>query len=65
MPQTIIDEEKCQGCGECVEICPSGVLELQEKDGKKVAVVVNQEECLACRACEAQCPNNAITVIED
>ncbi|MCF8884968.1 MAG: 4Fe-4S binding protein [Nitrososphaerota archaeon] len=55
-----VDKEKCTGDGECVNICPVGVFELQ--GGK--AVPVNQDQCLGCRSCEAVCPSGAITITE-
>jgi len=54
-----IDLEKCEGCGECVDICPNEVLEL--KDEK--AVVVN-DDCAGCESCVETCPEEAITVEE-
>ncbi len=60
MVKIIVDNEKCTGCGSCVETCPVEVFEI--KDEKSVPVKV--EECLVCRACEAQCPESAIQVIE-
>jgi Fe-S-cluster-containing hydrogenase component 2 len=32
----IVDEEKCAGCEECVDVCPVEVFEMQ--DGKSVPV---------------------------
>ncbi|MFH1139131.1 MAG: 4Fe-4S binding protein [Pseudomonadota bacterium] len=55
-----IDMEKCIGCGECVEVCPTGVYELQ--DGK--AVVVNEDECVGCESCVEVCEQEAIVVRE-
>ena len=55
-----VDKEKCAGCGECVEVCPVDVYELQ--DGK--SVVVNEEECLGCESCLEVCEEDAITVTE-
>ncbi len=52
-----IDKEKCDGCGECVEICPTQVYEL--KKGK--AMPANAQECIECCACVEACPQNAIT----
>ena len=40
-----VDTDKCAGCGECVDVCPVEVYELQ--DGK--ATPVNEEECLWLR----------------
>ncbi|MDD3581469.1 MAG: 4Fe-4S binding protein [Desulfobacca sp.] len=55
-----VDEEKCEGCEECVNVCPSGVFELQNEK----AVVVAEDECLGCESCIEVCPNGAITVTE-
>jgi len=54
-----IDHEKCNGCGECVNACPNGVLELS--DGK---ANVTDQECLGCESCVAICPNEAVTLQE-
>ena len=64
MVEIKVDEEKCIGCGTCVENCPVSVYEMQEKGGKKVSVPVNVDACLVCRSCEVQCEPQAITVIE-
>ena len=37
-----VDEEKCVGCEECVDVCPVEVFEM--RDGKSVPA--NAEECL-------------------
>ncbi len=56
----IVDPEKCQGCEECVDVCPVEVFEIE--DGKSVPV--NAEECLGCESCIEVCEPNAITVEE-
>lgn len=58
--QPIVDEEKCVGCGECVEICPVDVYEIQDEK----AVPVNAEECIGCESCMEVCEQDAITVSE-
>jgi NAD-dependent dihydropyrimidine dehydrogenase PreA subunit len=55
-----VDIEKCIGCGECVDICPVSVYEL---DGGK-AKVVNEEECVGCESCIEVCEQGAISVKE-
>ncbi len=59
--QVIVDEEKCVGCEECVDVCPVDVYEMQ--DGKSVAV--NAEECLGCESCVEVCEAGAITIEEN
>lgn len=54
-----IDNEKCQGCGECVDICPNEVLGLENEK----AAVVN-DDCAGCESCVETCPEEAITVEE-
>jgi NAD-dependent dihydropyrimidine dehydrogenase PreA subunit len=60
MYEVIVDEEKCIGCGECVDICPSEVYELQDDK----SVPVNAEECVGCESCIEVCEQEAITVRE-
>ena len=55
-----VDADKCIGCGECVEICPVDVYELQDEK----SVPVNAEECLGCESCVEVCESEAITVTE-
>lgn len=55
-----IDLEKCQGCGECVDICPSEVLEMVDEK----ASVANPDECAGCESCVEVCEEGAITVTE-
>ena len=55
-----VDPEKWIGCGECVEICPVDVFELQDEK----SVPVNGEDCLGCESCIEVCEEDAITVTE-
>jgi len=55
-----INEEKCQQCGECVDICPADVLAVEDK----VTKVAKPDECLGCESCVSVCPEEAITVDE-
>jgi len=55
-----IESEKCDGCGECVDICPADVLALEAEK----SVVVDADECLGCESCVEVCPNDCISVEE-
>ena len=55
-----VDPDKCEGCEDCVENCPSEVFEM--RDGK--SFVANEEECLGCETCVEVCEQGAITVEE-
>ncbi len=60
MYEITVDQEKCIGCGECVDVCPVEVYELQNEK----AVPVNAEECVGCESCIEVCEQDAITVKE-
>jgi 2-oxoglutarate ferredoxin oxidoreductase subunit delta len=49
----------CKGCRICVEFCPTGTLDLDDRFKVKVA---HPENCIACRMCEYRCPDMAIFV---
>ena len=51
-----IDEDRCIGCGKCVNECSFGALELKDK------MVRYLGGCVACGRCMSFCPSNAITV---
>jgi len=51
-----INNEKCTGCGDCVDTCPVEALSI-----KNEKAVVN-DECIDCGACVNTCPNNAISL---
>jgi len=55
-----IDEEKCDGCGQCIVDCPEGALQII--DGK--ARVVKESYCDGLGACIGACPQGAITTEE-
>jgi NAD-dependent dihydropyrimidine dehydrogenase PreA subunit len=57
----VIDQEKCTGCGNCMEICPSEVYQM-EKDKSNPA---HPEECIECWACVTQCPAESIQLTDD
>ena len=56
----VIDEEKCNGCGQCVTGCAEGAIALI--DGK--AMLVSEVYCDGLGACIGECPVGALTLVE-
>jgi Fe-S-cluster-containing hydrogenase component 2 len=55
-----IDEERCDGCGQCVPDCAEGAL--QVVDGK--VRMVGEVYCDGLGACLGSCPQNALRIVE-
>lgn len=55
-----IDEERCNGCGNCVISCAEGAIEII--DGK--AKLVSETYCDGLGACLGECPEGALRIIE-
>ena len=60
-----IKEDRCKGCGYCIEFCPKKVLGLSTKindKGHNHPEVVDANACINCQTCELICPEFAIYV---
>ena len=55
-----IDEEKCNGCGLCVNACHEGALQMI--DGK--ARLITDSYCDGLGDCLPECPTGAITIVQ-
>lgn len=55
-----IDDELCDGCGQCVPGCAEGALEII--DGK--ARMAAEKFCDGLGACLGECPNGALRIVE-
>jgi NAD-dependent dihydropyrimidine dehydrogenase PreA subunit len=55
-----VDQRKCQGCGICIDECPTGAITLAAS-----VAVIDQNLCTDCGICADLCPEGAIMVIAE
>lgn len=55
-----VNEEKCEGCEECVNVCPQGVFRMLDSKSDPY----QSSECVFCESCVQTCPTGAITILE-
>ena len=55
----VIDHNNCIKCGICIEYCPCGVIEKQDK------VMIDYIYCKGCGICVEECPKKAIEFVEE
>ena len=63
-----IIENRCKGCGLCVEFCPRNVLKISDafnKKGYHPPEVLAPDGCVNCHYCEIICPEFAIYSVAD
>lgn len=56
----MIDEQKCTGCGSCVDVCSVEALSLVDN-----TAVVDPDLCVECGACIDACHMDAISFALD
>ena len=66
MAKVTFREDRCKGCGLCVDACPKHILRLsQEKINRKghhPVEMTDQAACIACAFRATMCPDCVITV---
>lgn len=55
--EAVVNEEECTACGECLDRCPVGAIEVEDN------AVVDRDKCLGCGLCATTCPTEAISLI--
>jgi len=54
---TIVNEQKCVGCGVCEQVCPFGAIMVDPERG---VAKVSTEMCYGCGVCSRNCPEQAL-----
>ncbi len=54
----VIDNDHCNGCGRCVDVCQMDVFFESKKN--EIPVVSYPEECWHCNACVLECARKAV-----
>jgi len=55
---TFVYMTRCDGCGHCVDICPSDIMHIDKTYRRAVNIEPNM--CWECYSCVKACPQNAI-----
>ncbi len=55
-----VNQNKCIGCGDCMDACPVEVYEV--KKGKAIPTAL--DECVGCQNCVEVCSEEALRVSE-
>ena len=62
----VVDQENCNGCGKCVEICPVEALSLVSANDfrkpKMKKASLAEELCIGCGLCQRNCKEKAISL---
>ena len=66
--EVVVIDDRCKGCGFCVEYCPKEVLALSKafnRKGYHPPEVVQHGLCVNCSLCEMICPEFAIFAVSE
>jgi heterodisulfide reductase subunit A len=58
---SVVNEEKCRGCGDCESVCEFGAARVTEVRPGVLKSQINEILCKGCGTCVAACCNGAIT----
>lgn len=57
---------KCYGCGACVDICPVNAISMKENEEGFIMPFVDKAKCIDCKKCDKICPRfNIIKIDKD
>jgi NAD-dependent dihydropyrimidine dehydrogenase PreA subunit len=55
-----VDEDRCTGCGLCMEACPTGAISVTDGVAR-----IEQALCRECEVCLSTCPTGAISAVRE
>jgi 2-oxoglutarate ferredoxin oxidoreductase subunit delta len=65
MARLVFREDRCKGCGLCIEACPKKILTFSDRlnqKGYNLAVCGDAAACIGCAICARNCPDIVIEV---
>ncbi len=66
MAKVTFNEDRCKGCGLCVDACPKKIVTMAKDrinaKGFHPATVVEMDKCIGCAFCATMCPDVVIEV---
>jgi NAD-dependent dihydropyrimidine dehydrogenase PreA subunit len=61
---SVVDGQRCVGCGTCTGACPFDALALEASNGSQAAVV-DAAACMGCGVCVSRCEQGALSLARD
>ena len=66
MAKVTVNEDRCKGCGLCVDACPKKIVTMAKDrinaKGFHPATVIEMDKCIGCAFCATMCPDVVIEV---
>ena len=65
MPKITVNNDRCKGCGFCIDACPKKCISFSadlNKIGYHYAMLKNEKDCIGCGFCYQVCPDICIEV---
>jgi NAD-dependent dihydropyrimidine dehydrogenase PreA subunit len=56
----LLDETRCNGCADCVAVCPTDCLTMRGA----VPYLIRPADCISCGLCVLVCPSTALQLSE-